>query len=94
MNNSGLAKFFVTISIIILVWIILQFAMYTIEVPDAVKSILSFFINFNLVFFILLPIFLFISILLMVKKNKLGVVLVVINTINAALFFFGDFIVK
>ncbi|SDM21464.1 hypothetical protein [Chryseobacterium taihuense] len=94
MNNLGLIKMFLSISIIILVWIIVQFAMFKIEVPESLEKVFSFFINFNLIFLILLPIFLIISFYLLIKKNKIGLYLVVINLTSTLLFFSGDFIVS
>ena|SRR5690606_10095510 len=85
---------FLIISSTILFWIILQFLLFKVTVPRFLEVIFGFFINFNMVFFFILPLATILSIILIIKKRKYGWTVFAINLISTLMFYNGDWILK
>lgn len=85
---------FLIISSTILFWIILQFLLFKVTVPRFLEVIFGFFINFNMVFFFILPLTTILSIILIIKKRKYRWTVFAINFISTLMFYNGDWILK
>lgn len=95
MKNLDIAiRILLIISCVILTWIVIQILLYKIEVPHILEAFLMFLINFNMLFFILLPVLVLVSLLICFKKRKLGLVILVINIVSCIMFFNGDTILQ
>ena len=93
MDNLQLLKMFLSVSVILLAWILIQLLLFVTGAPTFLETIFSVLINFNLLLFILLPAFLILSLITIYKRVKYGYSVFVINLISNVLFFSGNFII-
>ncbi len=92
--DKKLYQYYLALCIMILFWIIVQLLTFKTGVPVSLMPIYSFLVNFNMIFFILLPAFVIISLILTFKKLPYGLATLIINGISAFLFYNGDAIIN
>ncbi len=88
--DQVLGRIFLIISITVFAWIVTQFLLYTNPVPEFLEVIFGVLINFNMIWFILLPIFLVISLYFVWKDRPRGILALILNIASSLLFFNGD----
>ncbi len=93
-SDEVLGRLFLIISIVVFSWIVTQFLLYIIPVPEFLEIIFGVFINFNLIWFIVLPVFLIFSVYFVWKDKKRGIPALLLNITTCLLFFNGDTVLR
>lgn len=89
-SDEVLGRFILFGSTAVFVWIVLQFLLYKIAVPEFLAIILGVLIIFNMIWFFLLSAFLLISVYFVFNDTPRGIPSLIFNMTSSLLFFNAD----